>query len=41
MGNRPLQPVEVFPKGEFKASQKALVGPPLARRLQQEMPFTL
>lgn len=43
-GNGPLQPVEVFHKGESKASalaQKVLVGPPLAWRLQQEMPFTL
>ena len=43
-GNRPLQPVETVRKGEDAAStlpQKVLVGPPLAWRLQPEMPFTL
>lgn len=42
--NGPPQPVKVSLKGESQASaltQKVLVGPPLAWRLQQEMPFTL
>lgn len=43
-GNRPLQPVETVHEGEDAASawtQKVLVGPPLAWRLQPEMPSTL